>query len=164
MEGRQLETSMLVSHNVGAFFIEGQLGTVSADQVHISDWSGMRAQVTVGVDTQFVSPFVQVTHRQLDRNEMFSLNEIAAYVGLDMDIAAFKTEAYTLNSRLLSKVGCCALNWSEGSKFLGATTGFSGSVEWSGTLSLNSGISFSTHLNLDTTSKVSTGLQVSVER
>lgn len=163
IEGHQLETSMLVSHNVGAFFIECQLGTVSADQVHISDWSGMRAQVTVGVDTQFASPFLQVTHRQLDRNEMISLNETTAYVGLDMDIGAFKTEAYTLNSRLLSKVGYGALNWNEGSKFLGATTGFSGSVEWSGALCLNSGISFSTHLNLDTTSKVSIGLQVSVE-
>ena len=162
-EGHQLETSMLVSHNVGAFFIEGQLGGVSGDQVHISDWSGMRAQVTVGVDTQFVSPFVQVTHRQLDRNEMFALNETAAYIGLDMDIGAIKTEAYTLNSRLLSKVGYGALNWNEGSKFLGSTTGFSGSVEWSGALCLNSGVRFNTHLNLDATSKVSIGLHVSVE-
>ncbi|MBN8568532.1 MAG: hypothetical protein J0M18_02780 [Ignavibacteria bacterium] len=163
VEGRQLETSIIASQSFGAFFIEGQIGTVSATDVHDSNWKGMRSQVTLGIDTEFVSPFVQVAHRQLDRGG-FDLNQTTAYVGVDMDVAKLKADSYTVDTRLLAKVGYGDKAWSKGTNDLGTTSEFSGSVEWSGTLSLNSGISFNASLNLDTTSKASASLQFSVEQ
>jgi hypothetical protein len=102
-DSRQLETSVVASHSFGSFFVEGQIGSVSANDVHISDWSGVRSQVTLGLDTEFVSPFVQLTHRQLDRSGL-DLNETTAHVGLDMDIAKLAADTYSVDTRLLAKL------------------------------------------------------------
>jgi hypothetical protein len=137
---------------------------VSANNVHTADWSGVRSQVTLGVDTQFVSPFIQVAHRQLDRNHTYALNDTAAYVGLDVEIAGLTTDAYRIDTRLLTKVGVGSKDWTHGSKAVGSTTGFEGSVEWSGSLTLNSGVSFSTNLGLDTVAGSAAKFNISVER
>jgi hypothetical protein len=163
VEGRQYETSLAVSQSFGAFFIEGQLGSVSATDVHQSNWSGMRSQVTLGVDTEFVSPFVQITHRHLGRDGL-DLKQTTGYVGLEMDVANLKSDSYSVDASLLAKVGYGEKAWSEASKHLGTTSGMSGSVEWKGSLHLNTGISFNTSLSLDTTSKTSASVQFSVER
>jgi hypothetical protein len=162
-DSRQLETSVVVSQSFGSFFIEGQIGSVSATDVHLSDWSGLRSQVTLGLDTTFVSPFVQLTHRQLDRSGVFDLSETTAYVGLDMDIAKLAADTYSIDTRLLAKAGYGSKHWVGGSKDFGSTTGFTGSVEWSASLNLNSGVAFSSNLALDTTTGSSAGLTVSLD-
>jgi hypothetical protein len=164
LEGRQLESSVVASHSFGGLFIEGQAGSVSAANVHNSDWNGVRSQLTIGLDTSFVSPFVQISHRQLDRDGIHQLNETAGYVGLDMEVANLAADTYSFNTRLLTKVGYGEKSWSNGSKDLGSTSGVRGSVEWTGGMNLNSGISFSTNLGLDTLSGSSAGLKVSLER
>ena len=164
IDSRQLETSVVASQSFGSFFIEGQIGSVSATDVHLSDWSGLRSQVTIGLDTEFVTPFVQLTHRQLDRSGVFDLSETTAYVGLDVDVAKLAVDAYSIDTRLLAKVGYGSKDWSAGSKDVGSTTGFSGSVEWSTSLNLNSGVAFSSNLALDTTAGSSAGLTVSLDR
>ncbi|QOL20322.1 hypothetical protein [Candidatus Bodocaedibacter vickermanii] len=163
IDSRQLETSVVASHSFGSFFVEGQIGSVSATEVHNSNWSGLRSQVTLGLDTEFVSPFVQVAHRQLDRSGL-NLNETTAYVGLDAEVAKLAADTYSIDTRLLAKAGYGSKNWSANSKDLGSTTGFSGSVEWSSSLNLNSGVSFSSNLALDTVAGSSAALNVSLDR
>jgi hypothetical protein len=162
-DSSQLETSVVASHSFGSFFIEGQIGSVSATEVHGSNWSGVRSQLTLGLDTAFVSPFVQLTHRQLDRSGL-GLGETTAYVGLDMEVAKLAADTYSIDTRLLAKAGYGSKDWSAGSKALGSTTGFSGVVEWSASLNLNSGVAFSSNLALDTTAGSSAGLTVSLDR
>lgn len=164
IDGRLLETSVVASQSFGSFFVEGQIGSVSASDVHLSDWSGYRSQITVGLDTAFVSPFVQVAHRQLDRGGMFNLNETIAYVGLDMDISKLAMDTYSIDTRLLAKAGYGSKGWTSGVKDFGSTTGFSGSVEWSASLNLNSGVAFSSSLTLDTETGSAAGLTVSLDR
>jgi hypothetical protein len=160
----QLETSVVASHSFGSFFLEGQVGTVSATEVHNSNWSGLRSQVTFGLDTAFVSPFVQLAHRQLNRDDEYALNDKTAYVGLEMEIANLATDTYSIDTRLLTKVGYGSKNWSKESRDLGSTSGLTGSVEWSASLNLNSGVAFSSNLALDTVSGSSAGLTVSLDR
>ena len=144
LDGRQLETSVVASHSFGNFFVEGQLGAVSAKEVQFKDWSGVRSQVTLGYDFDTVSPFVQLTHRDFgDRTDT------AAYAGVEMDLSEFKIPEATFSTHLLTKVGHHSMN------------GFSGSVEWSGSLTLNSGIAFTTHLTLGSPSESNAGFTVS---
>jgi hypothetical protein len=164
LEGQQFESSVVVSHSFGAVFLEGQMGSVSASDVHFSDWSGLRSQVTLGLDTVYVSPFVQVTYRQLDRGGHHQLKDTTASVGLDMDIASLSGDTYHIDSRLLTKVGYGEKAWSQGSKDLGRVTGLQGSVEWSASLNLNSGITFSTSLGLDTVLGSNAGITVRLEQ
>jgi hypothetical protein len=81
-----------------------------------------------------------------------------------MDVANLAADTYSFNTRLLTKVGYGEKSWSNGSKDLGSTSGVRGSVEWTGGMNLNSGISFSTNLGLDTLRGSSAGLKVSLER
>ncbi|MCP5322574.1 MAG: hypothetical protein H6492_01000 [Candidatus Paracaedibacteraceae bacterium] len=163
-ESNQLETSVVMSHNLGSFFIEGQLGMVSADNVHTSAWSGLRSQLTLGLDTEYVSPFIQISHRQLDKDSAYHLNDTAAYLGLDMDIASLTADTYVLTTRLTTKVGYGEKHWKDTDTDLGATRGVTGSVAWSASLNLNSGVSFTTHLNLDTASGSNAGLNITLNR
>jgi len=163
-DARQLESSIVASHSLGSVFIEGQLGAVSAGNVYFSDWSGMRSQVTLGMDTTFVSPFVQVTHRQLHRDAKHTLNETTAYVGLDMDIAGLKADTYSIDTRLLTKVGYGTKHWNLGSNDLGSVSGLQAAVEWSASLNLNSGVAFSTNLTLDASTGSAAGFTLSLDR
>ena len=163
IEGRQFETSVVASHSFGSFFIEGQLGSVSATDVHSSNWKGMRSQVTLGLDTEFVSPFVQLTHRQLDRSGL-DLNQTTGFVGLDMDVAKLKADSYSVDARLTAKVGYGEKAWSVNATDLGTTTGVSSSVEWASSLNLNSGVKFTTNLGLDTVAGSSAAVNVSLDR
>jgi hypothetical protein len=164
LEGQQFESSVMVSHSFGSVFLEGQIGSVSASDVHFSDWSGLRSQMTLGLDTAYVSPFVQVTYRQLDRDGHHQLKDTTASVGLDMDISSLSGDTYHIDSRLLTKVGYGEKAWSQGSRDLGHVTGLQGSVEWSASLNLNSGITFSTSLGLDTVLGSNAGITVRLEQ
>jgi hypothetical protein len=163
-DSRQLETSVVASHSFGSFFVEGQVGSVSANDIHLSDWSGYRSQITLGLDAEFVSPFVQLAHRQLDRSGVFNLSETTGYVGLDAEVAKLAADTYSIDTRLLAKAGYGSKNLSSNSKDLGSTTGFSGSVEWSSSLNLNSGVTFSSNLALDTLAGSSAAVNVSLDR
>jgi hypothetical protein len=141
VDGRQLETSIVASHSFGSFFIEGQLGSISATDVHFKDWSGSRAQLTVGIDTSWVSPFIQVSYRNLNNQ-----SDTAVYGGLEVDLSEFRTDGYTVSTHLLTKAGYSNVK------------GTTGAVEWSSTLTLNSGVSFSTNFTLGTAAEPSAGL------
>ncbi|MCP5322434.1 MAG: hypothetical protein H6492_00260 [Candidatus Paracaedibacteraceae bacterium] len=165
IDGRQLETSVIASQSFGNYFAEAQIGSVSAADVHHADWSGVRSQFTVGYDAAFVSPFVQLSHRQLNRDSVVSLNDTAAFVGLDADIAGLSADTYSLNTRLLAKVGYGTHDdWNAGSRYLGNAGSVRGSVEWSASLNLNSGVTFSTNLGLDTLAGSSAAFNVSLDR
>jgi hypothetical protein len=140
-DGRQLETSIVASQNFNNFFMEFQLGSISAHDVHFNDWSGSRAQFTVGIDTPWVSPFVQVSYRNLNDQP-----DTTVYGGLEIDLSELKTDGYTVSTHLLTKAGYSNLK------------GTTGAVEWSNTLTLNSGLSFSTNLTLGTVAEPSAGL------
>jgi hypothetical protein len=146
-EGRQLETSVVASHSFGSFFIEGQLGSVSATDVRFKDWSGVRSQVTLGVDTQWVSPFVQLTHRDFgDRTDT------ATYAGFQMDISELNADTYAFSTHLFTKIGHHSVH------------GLTGALEWSGSLTLTSGVSFTTNLSLGTMAEPSAGLTFTLDR
>lgn len=146
-DGRQLETSLVASHSFGPVFLEGQLGSVSATEVRFKDWSGVRSQITLGVDTAWGSPFVQVTHRDFGDKI-----DTAAYAGFEMDLSELKAESYTFSTHLLTKVGHHSVY------------GITGAVEWSGSLNLSSGLSFTSHLTLGTAAEPSAGLNFILER
>lgn len=146
-DGCQLETSVVASHSFGPLFIEGQLGSVSATDVRFKDWSGVRSQLTLGVDTAWGSPFVQVTHRDFgDRTDM------ATYAGLEVDLSELKAESYSFSTHVLTKIGHHSVH------------GLTGAVEGSGALTLNSGLSFSTNLTLATAAEPSARLNFTLER
>jgi hypothetical protein len=146
-EGRQLETSVVASHSFGSFFIEGQLGSVSATDVRFKDWSGVRSQVTLGVDTQWMSPFVQLTHRDFGNT-----TDTATYAGFEVDISELNADTYAFSTHLFTKVGHHSVY------------GMTGTVEWSGSLTLTSGVSFTTNLSLGTMAEPSAGLTFTLGR
>jgi hypothetical protein len=146
-EGRQLETSIVASHSFGSFFIEGQLGSVSATDVRFKDWSGIRSQVTVGVDTSWVSPFVQVTHRDFGNT-----TDTATYAGFQMDISELNADTYAFSTHLFTKVGHHSVH------------GLIGALEWSGSLTLTSGVSFTSHLTLGAAAEPSAALNLTLDR
>jgi hypothetical protein len=147
VDGRHLESSVVASQNFYNFFMEFQLGSISATDVHFNDWSGSRAQFTVGVDTPWVSPFVQVSYHNVNDQP-----DTAVYGGLEVDLSELKTDGYTASTHLLTKAGYSNVK---------RTTG---AVEWSGTLTLNSGVSFSTNFTLGTTAEPSAGLTFKLDR
>jgi hypothetical protein len=147
IDGRQLESFVVASHSFGSFFIEGQFGSIAATEVHFKDWSGSRAQLTVGVDTSWVSPFVQVSYRNLNDQP-----DTAVYGGLEVDLSELKTDGYTVSTHLLTKAGYSNVK------------GTTGALEWSGTLTLNSGLSFSTNFTIGTAAEPSAGLTFKLDR
>lgn len=146
-KGRQLETSLVASHSFGLLFIEGQLGSVSATDVRLKDWSGVRSQLTLGLDTAWVSPFVQLAKRDFgDRTDT------ATYAGLEVDLSEVKADSYSFSTYLLAKVGHHSVH------------GMTGAVEWSGSFNLNNGLSFTTNLALRTVADSSVGLNFTLDR
>lgn len=81
-----------------------------------------------------------------------------------MDIASLTADTYALTTRLTTKVGYGEKHWKDTEKALGSTRGIAGSVTWSAALNLNSGVSFTTNLNLDTASGSNAGLNISLNR
>ncbi len=158
------ESSVMASHSFGAFFAEAQFGSVSANDVDHANWSGTRSQFTLGVDTQYATPFVQASYRSLSPDAAYTLDQSNISLGLELDIAKIKSDTHTFSTRLLTKVGYGAKNWTQGSKSLKSEYAATGSVEWSASLNLNSGIAFSTNLGLDSATGASTGLNFSLSR
>jgi hypothetical protein len=147
VDSRQTETSIAVSQSIGNVFIEGQLGYIGTHEVHSADMTGNRYQLSVGFDTETVSPFVQVAYRDFGKQ-----SDAAAYVGAELNIDSLKTEAYVLDMNLNAKAG------------VNSKTEFTASLEWSGSLSLNNGISFKTDLTLGTTEGSTFGLTANLSR
>lgn len=147
LDGRQLETSIVASHNLGSLFIEGQLGSVSATDVRFKDWAATRSQLTLGLDTDWFSPFVQVTLRDFGDK-----TDTATHAGLDIDLSETKADTYSFSTRLLTKIGHHTVH--------GATA----MLEWSGSLILNSGVSFTSNLAVGTAAEPSAGLTFALNR
>lgn len=146
-DSRQLETSMVAAHSFGLMFVEGQFGSVSASNVNFNDWSGVRSQVRLGIDTPFGAPFVQLTHRDFEHT-----SDTAGYVGFEIANTEFKADTYAFSTSLLTKVGHHSLH--------GAT----GSIDWTAALTLNNGIAFNTQLTLGSALESKAAFNLSIDR
>lgn len=156
----QSETSAAVSHSFGSFYVEGQIGYVSInnDIHHLSDLSGVRSQITLGIDSEFVSPFAQVSHHTLTSVHGSTIKTISTYIGFNKDIVKLTADTYSIDTRLWTKAGLIK------SQNIESTGELCGSIEWSSSLKLNNGIMFSTNLDLNTISGSTTGLKISLDR
>jgi hypothetical protein len=145
---RHMESSIVAAHSFGAAFVEAQFGSVSATNVNTKDWSDLRSQVKLGIDTPYgAPPFVQLTHRDFG-----STSDTAAYVGFEIANAEFKADTYAFSTNLLAKAGHHSAH--------GAT----GSIDWTAALTLNSGVGFNTNLNLSSAAESKTAFNVSIDR
>lgn len=163
-DGYHLKSSLVMSQNIGACFMEGQVGFVTAHQIHNSEWNGYCSQITLGVDTAYITPFLQLTHRQLVRNNTYTLNEITEYVGLDIEIADVAFDAYSITAHMKASVGVCQKCWTDHSKNIGTTHKIKGSLEWDARLTLNDGLSFNTYVNINQQSDSAAGVALNLER
>ncbi len=112
----QLETSALISHSFGPFFIEGQLGGMRSKDESLP-LAARRAQLSVGFDSQYVSSFVQMISRRyaLDDRE-----DSVIELGAELDLITYTMGNYRFSTQALLKagytiqdkelVGSCCLN------------------------------------------------------
>ncbi|MCP5322506.1 MAG: hypothetical protein H6492_00640 [Candidatus Paracaedibacteraceae bacterium] len=145
--GRQTETSVVASHNFGSFFVEGQLGHVSANDVNFKDWSGVRSQLTLGYDFDWGAPFVQAVHRDFGKT-----TDTAAYAGVEVNMSEIKGDTYTFTTNGVFKLGYHSDN------------DLVGMLEVRGSLNLNNGISFSSNLTVGTLAEANAGLSISLSQ
>lgn len=143
----QFETSVAISQSIGNVFIEGQAGYVGTQQFHTVDMSGNRYQLSIGFDTQYVSPFLQVAYRDFG-----TISDKAAYIGAEVSIERLKADIYNLDMSLNAKVG------------RDSKSEFTGSLEWSASLNLNSGVMFKTDMTLGTNEGSTFGLTANLNR
>jgi len=146
-DSRHLESSVIAAHFFGFVFVEGQFGSVSASDVNFQDWSGLRSQVRVGIDTQVETLFLHLTHR-----EFGSMSDSAAYVGFEIANTEFKTDTYAFSTSLLTKVGHHSVQ------------GTTGSIDWTAALNLNSGVAFNIQLTLGSSAESKAALNLSLDR
>ncbi len=141
-ETSHTETSLIAAQALGNMYIEGQLGTVSFE-----GGSGMRSQVRLGVDTSYVMPFVQLTHRDFG-----ALSDTAAYVGLEVSALELKTSDYTFSSQLIAKAGHYSVK------------GNVGVIEGSAKLSFSHGLSVDTQVSFGSNTSSKLSLNVAFEQ
>jgi hypothetical protein len=94
-DSRHLESSIIAAHSFGLMFVEGQFGSVSATDVNFKNWSGVRSQLRLGIDTPFGAPFVQLTHRDFGHTA-----DTAGYVGFEIANTEIKTDTYAFSTSL----------------------------------------------------------------
>lgn len=165
-ESRHTETSVMVAQQFGAAFAEVQLGSVNAKDVNKADFNGSRTQLTLGVDTTYITPFVQLTHRNLDRQgTLFTSNVLDTTValGAEVGVAHHQTDAYVVDVHLTGKVGYNNKRWTALGRHLGTDTDIVGSFDMTGALKLNTGLSFSSHLSFGSAAGTSVGLSFTIE-
>ena len=146
-DSRQLESSIIAAHSFGLMFVEGQFGSISASDVNFKNWSGVRSQLRLGIDTPYGAPFVQLTHRDFG-----STSDTAGYVGFEIANTEFKADTYAFSTSLLTKVGHHSVH------------GSTGSIDWTAALNLNSGVAFSTNLTLGSTFESKAAFNLSLDR
>jgi hypothetical protein len=146
-DSRHMESSIVAAHSFGAAFVEAQFGSVSATDVNYKDWSGVRSQVKLGIDTPFGAPFVQLTHRDFGKS-----SDTAAYIGFEIANAEFKADTYAFSTTLLTKVGHHSVH--------GAT----GSIDWTAALNLNSGVAFNANLTIGSSTESKAAFAISLDR
>jgi hypothetical protein len=146
-DSRHLESSIVAAHSFGLLFVEGQFGSISATDVNFNNWSGVRSQVRLGIDTPFGAPFVQLTHKDFGHT-----SDTAGYVGFEIANSEFKAASYAFRTSLLTKVGHHSVH--------GAT----GAIDWTAALNLNSGVAFTTHLTLDSALESKAAFTLSLDR
>lgn len=98
----QKESAVSVTQHYSSFFIEGLVGSVVADQE--SNWSGSKMQLKAGVDLDWMSPFVQIHHRDLSLGGV-KQSETTAFFGLDAGSTSFIMGSARCNLGLVGKIG-----------------------------------------------------------
>ena len=146
-DSRHLESSIIAAHSFGLMFVEGQFGSISASDVNFKDWSGVRSQLRLGIDTPFGAPFIQLTYRDFGHT-----SDTAGYVGFEIANTEIKTDTYAFSTSLLTKVGHHSVH--------GAT----GSIDWTAALNLNSGVAFTTNLTLGSAAESKAAFNLSLDR
>ena len=133
---KQQEASLLVSNTFGSVFVEGQIGAV-----FLEDSKALRTQVALGIDTKYVSPFVQLSQNSVDGR-----SSVIPFVGLETDVVTLNTEGGELSNSLAVKTDV------HGNSY----------ASWASKLSLTSGCSMSGQLEggvHDISTSVSIGLE-----
>jgi hypothetical protein len=146
-DSRHLESSIIAAYSFGLMFVEGQFGSVSATDVNFKNWSGVRSQLRLGIDTPFGAPFVQLTHRDFRHT-----SDTAGYMGFEIANTEFKADTYAFSTSLLTKVGHHSVH------------GSTGSIDWTAALNLNSGAAFTTNLTLGSAAESKAAFNLSLDR
>ena len=156
--GKQLETSSVSTFTLGKAFAEFQSGIISADKVSGSNWSGSRQAMFLGYDiASGISPFVQVSARQLSQENGVNHTENGAYLGTTVD--ATKANAFFNTTSLMTiKSGVVSDKASMGAHSR-TESSFDHSVHMEQGFG-SEGVSFNTSVGLSTKQK--TNLKISV--
>lgn len=136
---KHFEMALASSYSFENLFVEGQVGSISANSLYNKDWAGMRSQLTLGYDFKHISPFVQYVHRSFTDS-----TDQTMYAGFEFSLIEHTTESYTTNIQLLCRAG------------QNSAKGLTASTEWTASLNLRNGMSFSTSLRMDEISKNAT--------
>lgn len=132
----QSESSIVAAHSFGLAFVEVQVGSVWGSDINRNNWSGVRSQSRVGINTPLGAPFIQVTYRDFGE-----ISDKSGYIGFEIANTEFKIDTYTFSASLLTKVGHHSVH------------GLTGSIDWTSTLNLKSGVSVNMSLNLGSVSE-----------
>jgi hypothetical protein len=153
MVDRHFESSVLVSQSIGNFFIEGQAGFIGVQEGLLSGWEGQRYQVTLGYDTAYVSPFIQLEYRPLS-NGFSTLDATGVYMGVESDVLKVQLADAVFTSTVLAKVGYeSATETLFTGHSLRANQCGAAFVEWNGGLKLSSGFEVKSALTLGSKDK-----------
>jgi len=149
--GHQKETNFVATFMSGKAFAELQFGTMSADTCK-SNWNGTQQLAVFGYDfDKGITPFVEVSARQLKSDTSDARNEVCGFAGVSVDMNAAKNDFFKYDTLLTAKGG--VKNFRTQNQFVSALT-----VEHN--LTFNSGVSFKT--NMSFSSETDTSLKVSV--
>lgn len=138
------ENSLLLTQCFASCFVEVQLGQTSNKQPHV-EHVGTRAQLKLGADTPWGTPFAQLTHRNLD-----NYTDTTSYAGWELSKLAYASDNSTLTFNVIGKVG------------YHSQKGYVNTLNTTTTFSTSSGLTVSTGLriNADHTANVKFNLSL----
>lgn len=142
----QMETSVAVSHSFRNFFLEGQFGRINFNNMNHTSASGAQYQLTAGVDFKYITPFIQLIHRDIN-----GTTQTKEYIGVECDVFKRCGESYSMNTYFKAKVGLSQYNKMEGL------------LEWVSVLGLKNGIAVEANLKLSSQYMNSAGLYICYE-
>jgi hypothetical protein len=129
------ESSLLVSRSFGDVFVEAKIGLINSQNIFDIDTSGSRTHFKLGIDTCYVSPFIQWTETNLNTGKK-SLKSRKTFVGLDFGAADLQCGSAWISNSLLIKGGLnqnkkleCLASWISGVSFADGVVA-SSQLEW----------------------------------
>jgi hypothetical protein len=105
--GSQKEYAVLIAQSFNSFFIEGGAGGILVNSFNNHNWLGYKAQVTLGYDADYLSPFVQIHNVNL-ANDSIRANETIIYLGFDAASTTLNLDSAKVKLNLVGKLGLTA--------------------------------------------------------